>query len=377
MKRLGSVIGPVSGLAKVARMGLSRVGDFFNGSLAPGVPGQNDWKIRTPPEWPLLFAGPVIDKTAVGLEHSPRTLLSQVPPAVAPAKLFMNHARDEGTIFAALLMGINPALQSPELTHGAVDAVMKWVFPPHVADVITTDLYKPAGWSAFARVSEIIGDVIFRCSNLRAAKKIAASHPGRVFLSETEFVSTGVKSFLSALLGGTQAELGYILGVNHMEASSFVFGAAAHGYEGWTPLKEEFRLLVQCQYAVFVHCGTPDFREAIACSRNQKLNYPRLKACDRFLWLYAKKSDAPYPSFAPFNASLPSQYRLDLTARKPAERVVGATPYDKEFTRRCSWLDQLPNSFMPFTDNVCYGCNSGQFNTFYDAVEKPESIDNP
>ncbi|CAE7285980.1 ache, partial [Symbiodinium pilosum] len=126
--------------------------------------------------------GYVIDGSEKGLPAAPRELYES--GRVNPAKVYLNHGADEGTVFALIMYAAYPWYEAPSLSHAATDDIMKWAFNSSVAE-----LYPHGSGSSapFYRMSRAISDSTFVCPHRRFATALSKQRPNSVFYAETPF----------------------------------------------------------------------------------------------------------------------------------------------------------------------------------------------
>lgn len=300
----------------------------FKGGFVPKGLSSSESPLLTGPLWPMLEVGIVVDGTSTGLPANPRHLYER--GLINPARVYLNHATNEGTIFAAMALMGYPWMDLPTLTHAAVDAIFKWCY--HLDDVRMKRLvelypYGHGNDSPFYRISKSISDSVFRCPAKRFARTAAK---GSVFYSETTFTGDESSGWFQAL---RNSDFTYFLGANHNNQPKWIFGPAG-SYAGteWGESMEKFMLLTNCNYASFVHCGDPS-----KCS-----NHPLLAACQRQR-ATAVALNLTWPAFDPATGI---RHRLDVVS----ENEIVPSDHEK---RVCAFWDAEPR--QRFSQNVFRG----------------------
>lgn len=345
-ERLAGKFSAWMGVKKAAEFAWSLTG--FKGSASESrkvVAG--DGLIKTAPLWPILPVGPVVDGSPAGLPAHPFELM-QRQDGFAPVPVLLDYAENEGTLFAMMLFASYPWFDFPELSHAAVDKILSWTFGDR--QEMTEEIlrmYPTSMGSAFTRLSEAIGDVVFKCSNRRFAKAAAARSPAPpVFLAETDYdTSKESRSWIPSMstIGGK------FLGANHLTATQWVFGRGGD-HASWSREQQGMALMVNCHYAFFLHCHDPNVTNSSECFKERIAKGPDgvdkavLRACvDPTVHL--KDWWAPFDAFDP---AAPKKYIFDPTP--------GLKNWTASEAQRCDFWDARPPSHFRFVPNVCRGC---------------------
>jgi len=309
----------------------------FGGSTPwPYKPQASDMLLKAIPLWPRLPVGIVVDGSEDGLLVSNDISMQQVDK-MANVPVMVDYGHDEGTLFAALLIGLSTRTAYPSLSHRAAEGVMRWAFG---GDEETSrgmmEFYPRSGASPFGRLSNVISDAVFRCSNRRLARARAelGVEARPVYLAQTDFVprATGLDRLEDD-----------ILGANHMMAISYLTASATIG--GWSEADEEQAMAVNCHYAFFLFCGSPTVSDKRACYRERIEGRATPRACE-YGGLDMLNLTVP---FEPFNASAPSKYIFQSRPR--------VEPYSVDEQKRCDWWDAHPASHLRFVPTWCRNCS--------------------
>jgi len=323
----------------------------FKGGVQHAGLQVGDLPIRATPLFPALPAGFVVDGSPRGLPKPPRQLYEA--QEVNPAQVYLNHGTDEGTIFAFLMYAAYPWYKEPTLTHAATDEIMAWAFESKVA---TQYPHGRGSEAPFYRMSRAIQDSTFLCPHRRFAQKFSQIHSFSTFYAETTFAG-GQKdekndtNWFSAVL---HRDLEYFVGAWHMNQVKWIFGAndtlklcnstkaADAGFDRspWLEEDELMHQLVNCRYALFMHCGSPD-TESVCASEVLQTNSCR----------YAFGSAPHGPRFLPYEMSDRKRFVLNPSKRKPAFLA----PTEEE-DRLCAYWDSAKP--MRFLTSACRGCDS-------------------
>eukprot|EP00927_Polykrikos_kofoidii_P062980 TRINITY_DN57796_c0_g1_i1.p1 TRINITY_DN57796_c0_g1~~TRINITY_DN57796_c0_g1_i1.p1 ORF type:complete len:797 (-),score=76.26 TRINITY_DN57796_c0_g1_i1:289-2679(-) len=295
-------------------------GGFVSKGLSP-----TESPLLAGPLWPLLSVGIVVDGTSTGLPANPRQLYKS--GRVNPARVYLDHATNEGTIFGAMSLVGYPWYESPTLTHAAVDAILKWSYgldDVRLKQLLEIYPYGNGNDSPFYRLTRSISDSVFRCPAKRFARTAAK---GSVFYSETTFSGDSSDGWFDALRHNDPM---YFLGANHNNHPKWVFGpAGSYSGSAWSESMEKFMLVTNCHYASFLHCGDPG-----GCSGNSAFT-----PCQR-LAAMAPAFNMTWPAFDPATGI---RHRLDVVLDN---EIV---PSDLE-ERTCAFWDAAPA--QRFSSNV-------------------------
>lgn len=323
----------------------------FKGSFHPVGLQVGDLPITATPLFPALPTGFVVDGSPRGLPRAPRELYEA--GEVNPAKVYLNHGTDEGTIFAGLMYAAYPWYKAPEVTHAATDQIMSWALNASILELYP---HGRGSLAPFYRLSRAISDSTFLCPHRRFAKAMSR-RPNSTFYAETTFAGGQANeshNWFSALV---HRDLEYFVGAWHMNQVKWIFGAndtfkicnsSKPGDTGfdrapWLPEDELMHQLVNCHYALFAHCGSPDATSDTACAQNVL----KMHSCQS-TFQGGQLRPAPFP---PYEAA-PGAARFALTPLVDGEsRWV--TPTDEE-DRLCSFWDAQPP--MRFLTSACHGC---------------------
>eukprot|EP00913_Durusdinium_trenchii_P011465 g10765.t1 len=268
----------------------------FKGSFHPV--GLQDLPITATPLFPALPTGFVVDGSPRGLPRAPRELYEA--GEVNPAKVYLNHGTDEGTIFAGLMYAAYPWYKAPEVTHAATDQIMSWALNASILELYP---HGRGSLAPFYRLSRAISDSTFLCPHRRFAKAMSR-RPNSTFYAETTFA------------GGQANE-------SHNWFSSKP-GDTGFDRAPWLPEDELMHQLVNCHYALFAHCGSPDATSDTACAQNVL----KMHSCQS-TFQGGQLRPAPFP---PYEAA-PGAARFALTPLVDGEsRWV--TPTDEENLKR-------------------------------------------
>lgn len=331
---------------KIAEAAWSALG--FKGGIQSVGLQVGDLPITAPPLWPALPVSFVVDGSPRGLPAPPRQLYEA--QQVNPAKVFLDHGTDEGTIFAGLMYAAYPWYKGPELTHAATDEIMTWAFNSSIVKIYP---HGRGSMAPFYRMSRVISDSTFLCPHRRFAKAMSERYPNSVFYAETTFAggeATENTNWLSALV---HRDLEYFVGAWHMNQVKWIFGAndtlkicnsTKPGDTGFDPapwLKEDERMhqLVNCHYALFAHCGSPAATNSTCAQEVLKVHSCQVAASAGLL--------RPSP-FLPFEAA--GEKRFALT---PLTSPAYVAPTAEENELCAFWDAQKP---MHFLTSACRSC---------------------
>eukprot|EP00439_Symbiodinium_sp_Y106_P042179 s419_g5.t1 len=239
--------GLAKGLAGAAWSALGFEGSFRSKGLQLG-----DVPILAGPLWPVLSVGYIVDGSEAGLPAPPRQLYES--GRVNPAKVYLNHGTDEGTVFALIMYAAYPWYEAPSLSHAATDEIMTeallteqtWAFNGSVPQLYP---HGRGDSAPFYRMSRAIADSTFVCPHRRYATALSKLMPNSVFYAETTFAGDDMQdsNWLSAAihraLGITAAsstasdawcstqddlprpgDLSYFVGAWHMNQVLWIFG---------------------------------------------------------------------------------------------------------------------------------------------------------
>lgn len=305
----------------------------FEGGVSHQAPSSEDRPIRSAPLFPILPVGPCVDRSDAGLPHPPAHLM-KTAGAIAPVPIYYDYATDEGTVFSLMLFGVYPHSGLPSLTHASVDEILVWALGPEAGHEVIKE-YPRTLWgdSPFTRLSEVITDGIFKCSNHRMAHAIASQEGSPpVYLAENTYWSGQEKSSLLPSNWGTKL-LGGVFGAWHMAASQWVMGfGATTSYESWTPGQEAISNLMNCMYGMFLHCGSPDISSTQKCP-----SMPNMKACNGIA------SDRSRTSFSKFDAHHPKKFIIN--------QKTDMVRIPQKESRKCQFWERHADSFH-FVDNI-------------------------
>mmetsp|Transcript_35621 Transcript_35621/g.82254 ORF Transcript_35621/g.82254 Transcript_35621/m.82254 type:complete len:788 (-) Transcript_35621:127-2490(-) len=333
--------GLAKGIAQAAWSALGFDGSFRSRGLEAG-----DVPITAGPLWPVLAVGFMIDGSEAGLPAAPRELYES--GRVNPAKVYLNHGTDEGTVFALIMYAAYPWYQAPSLSHAATDAIMTWAFNASVPA-----LYPHGRGSSapFYRMSRAISDSTFLCPHRRYAKELSQRRPNSVFYAETPFAGGDLHdgNWLTAAI---HRDLPYFVGAWHMNQVKWIFGAndtfeicnstkpsvVGFDFSSWDGKDEAMHQLVNCHYALFAHCGSPDAASSTPCAQEVL----KLHSC-----VTAHGAKAPRP-FPPFEAAGGQRFAL-TPLDQPT--VLGPTAEEE---RVCAWWDAAAPTH--FITSACRGC---------------------
>jgi carboxylesterase type B len=280
----------------------------------------------------------VVDGSDAGLPASPFDLMHR-QGGVAQVPVFLDFAKDEGTLFSMMMLGSYPWQRFPTFTHSAVDAMLHWTFGNN--DAFTKELlrhYPTSMGTPFIRLANAITDSVFKCSNRRFANALAPKIP--IFVGETEYdASKYNKSWgLKKIATG-------ILGPNHLMATSLVFGVSLSGQQlDWTEHDQAVSSQLNCYYAFFLHCRDPDVTDRGACFDELVRKKVVLRSCldptnHKDIWSV---------DFKAYNPAAPTKFAL-------RER-----PKMEEWTSAengvCDFWDANPPSNFRMVPNICRGC---------------------
>jgi len=332
---------------KIAEAAWSALG-FKGGVQSMGLQ-VGDLPITATPLWPALPATFVVDGSPRGLPAAPRQLYEA--HQVNPAKVYLNHGTDEGTIFAGLMYAAYPWYKGPEITHAATDEIMTWAFNSSIIELYP---HGRGNMAPFYRLSRVIQDSTFLCPHRRFAKAMAERFPKSVFYAETNFAggeATESSNWLSALV---HRDLEYFVGAWHMNQVKWIFGAndtlkicnstkpGDTGFDRapWLKEDEEMHQLVNCRYALFAHCGSPDATNSSPCTQEVL----KVHSCQIAAGLLR-----PAAPFVPFEDA--AEKRFALTPDPTSPSYVAPTEEENKF---CSFWDaQRP---MHFLTSACRSC---------------------
>lgn len=320
----------------------------FDGGFRPTGLGDGDAGILATPLWPILPFGIVVDGSDVGLPASPRKMYEAGESLDVP--VYINHERDEGTVFALVLAAVFPWQKSASLTHAAVDAMFEWSFGPNssfTSEVLRRYPHGSYDNAPFNRLSRAITDSVFKCSARRFAKARKKQGKALTFWAEHTFPGSGVHS-KSAWSAAFHRDINYFLGSSHVLPTLQNLGIQSFDSPSttgpWTDVDQKNHEIMHCHFALMFHCNSPGALPDSDCQKDLISRNITLHAC------VSLTPEDVYP-FDGFNAS--SGQRKEL---HPSRHGL-ITPSNEE-TELCQFWDQAPP--MTLQPNNCRGCASHQ-----------------
>ncbi|CAE7391117.1 ache [Symbiodinium sp. CCMP2592] len=338
--------GLAKGLAGAAWSALGFEGSFRSKGLQLG-----DVPILAGPLWPVLAVGYVVDGSEAGLPAPPRQLYES--GRVNPAKVYLNHGTDEGTVFALIMYAAYPWYEAPSLSHAATDEIMTWAFNASVPQLYP---HGRGDSAPFYRMSRAIADSTFVCPHRRYATALSKLMPQSVFYAETTFAGDDMQdsNWLSAVI---HRDLSYFVGAWHMNQVLWIFGVndtlkvcnstkptnLGFDYASWRSEDELMHQLVNCNYALFAHCGSPDASSNSSCAQDVL----KLHSCRSTYGLpHGALTPRPFPPFEEAEGGA----RFAMT---PYGKPKLVSPSAEE-ERVCAWWDDAAPTH--FITSACRGC---------------------
>eukprot|EP00928_Gymnodinium_smaydae_P016024 TRINITY_DN15970_c0_g1_i1.p1 TRINITY_DN15970_c0_g1~~TRINITY_DN15970_c0_g1_i1.p1 ORF type:complete len:836 (-),score=47.98 TRINITY_DN15970_c0_g1_i1:230-2695(-) len=308
-------------------------------SFEPAGLQRGDKSILANPLWPLLCFGMIVDGSPAGLPAAPRDLYEK--GAFADVPIYMNHEADEGTLFGAMAMPFFPWTKHVSLTNAAVDSVLKWAFNSNARESEDMLTLYPHTWLSIPlpRLNQAITDAVFKCPIRRFAHVAAKRHPGKFFWAEHTFIASHSKSTAMALL---HKDAGWFLGAHHCLPSIELMGFKfAPGQVQWNDDLQKDHRIINCHFALMVHCGAPGATPGTAECLPE---LPPPLTCQGLLTDELR----PFPSY---DSSTDVRQQLHPRMHDPI------VPSNDE-NEKCRFWDEA--SPMVLIKNNCRSCSTGQ-----------------
>eukprot|EP00927_Polykrikos_kofoidii_P046035 TRINITY_DN4021_c0_g1_i1.p1 TRINITY_DN4021_c0_g1~~TRINITY_DN4021_c0_g1_i1.p1 ORF type:complete len:638 (-),score=85.72 TRINITY_DN4021_c0_g1_i1:91-1923(-) len=190
------------------------------------------------PLWPLMPFGPVVDGTAAGLMETPLELVRRGEFSKVPLLLGSN--KDDGAYFGPLV----PFLTGDIGYH--FSRVVSWILPSKVDQEKVTKIYgTPDFKHDLNRISRMLRDVVFQCSNRNLA---------------TEWQKAGLPAYLYMFSFDFKGLIGRLLGDAHAFELPFVFRNYVEILGDLVLDKKRYKAMsdkMTCTWASFVKCLSP------------------------------------------------------------------------------------------------------------------------